>query len=234
MRMNDDAANPPLLEVSSLRKEYRQPDGSVLEALRLDSLRGHRGEAIALTGPSGSGKTTLLHMLAALIPPTSGSIVFDGRNLDSLGTSEARWRAVNVGYVFQESNLLPDFNLLENLLIAAEISGVPSDAARERAASLLCRLGLEGRIGGRPRQLSTGEQQRAAVARAVLHNPPLVLANEPTANLDAESSGVVMNILAELCSESRSLLLVATHDEAVRKLLPRVVALRQPEMIKED
>jgi ABC-type lipoprotein export system ATPase subunit len=216
-----------MLQVHELRKTYRQPDGSVVEALRLDSLEARRGEAIALTGPSGSGKTTLLNALAALIHPTEGEIVFDGQSLSALGASEARWRGVTVGYVFQEMNLLPDFSLWENLMLAAEISGVSYRPARERGLSLLGRLGLEDRKNRRPRELSLGEQQRAAVARAVMHSPPLVLADEPTASLDAENSEIVMDLLTEFCLCSKSVLLVATHDEAVKKRFPRVVALQR-------
>ncbi|MDR1622483.1 MAG: ATP-binding cassette domain-containing protein [Synergistaceae bacterium] len=211
----------PLLEIHGLRKEYMQPGGPV-QALYLDFLEARAGDAIAVTGPSGSGKTTLLHLLAALVRPSQGSIRFDGRDLPAAAYS-ARWRALSVGYVFQEMNLLPDFSLLENLLIAAEISGVPR--AFDRSLSLLCRLGIEDLRYRRPAKLSLGEQQRAAVARAVLHAPPLLLADEPTASLDAENAGIVMNLLLELAAESKSLLLVATHDEAVKKRFPRVVEL---------
>jgi ABC-type lipoprotein export system ATPase subunit len=217
----------PSLVVRNLRKEYRQPGGNVAIALQLDSLTACRGEAVALTGPSGSGKTTLLHILAALIRPSGGEVSFNGRSLSRLGSSEASWRAATVGYVFQEMNLLPDFNLSENLLLAAEISGVRRDVACERAASLLGRLGLGERAKSRPSELSLGEQQRAAVARAIIHSPPLVLADEPTASLDSENAGIVVNLLFELCAESSSLLLVATHDEDVAKLFRRVVALRR-------
>ncbi|MDR1977270.1 MAG: ATP-binding cassette domain-containing protein [Synergistaceae bacterium] len=216
----------PLLEIRELRKEYTQP-GVPVRALSLDFLEAQRGEAVAVTGPSGSGKTTLLHLLAALIRPTRGIIRFDGRDLGSLGASAARWRALSVGYVFQNMNLLPDFSLLENLTIAAEISDVPRRRALDRSWALLRRLGLYGLSHRRPAELSLGEQQRAAVARAVLHSPPLVLADEPTASLDATNAEVVMDLLLELGAESRSLLLVATHDETVKKRFSRVVELQK-------
>ena len=195
--------------------------------LRLESLRAFKGEALAVVGPSGSGKTTLLHILAALIHPTDGEVLFEGRDLHAAALSEARWRALSVGYVFQDMNLLPDFSVLENLLLAAEVSGIPRTAARERALLLLRRLGLEERRHSRPAELSLGEQQRAAVARAVLHAPPLVLAVEPTASLDAENARAVIDLLLELCEESRSLLVAATHDEAVKKRFPRLVELKK-------
>ncbi|MDR1966091.1 MAG: ATP-binding cassette domain-containing protein [Synergistaceae bacterium] len=227
--MRDNGAYVPSLTVKSLRKEYRQPDGSTAIALRLDSLAALGGEAIAVTGPSGSGKTTLLRLLAALIRPSGGEISFNGQDLSLLGPSEARWRASAVGYVCQEMNLLPDFSVMENMMLAGEISGMGRAAARERAAALLRRLGIGGKAGSRPSELSLGERQRAAVARAVLHSPPLVLADEPTASLDAENSRVVMKVLLELCSESSSLLLVATHDDEVIKLLPREIPLKRSE-----
>jgi putative ABC transport system ATP-binding protein len=216
----------PLLEVRELRKEYMQPGGPVT-ALHLDFLEAQAGDAIAVTGPSGSGKTTLLHLLAALTRPSEGSIRFGGWDLDSENAS--RWRALSVGYVFQEMNLLPDFSLLENMMLAAEISGVPQDRALDRSLSLLCRLGIEDLRHRRPAKLSFGEQQRAAVARAVLHTPPLLLADEPTASLDAENARIVINLLLELAGESQSLLLVATHDEAVKKRFPRVLKLTKNE-----
>jgi putative ABC transport system ATP-binding protein len=166
-------------------------------------------------------------MLAALVRPSGGEIFFNGQDLSRLGTLEASWRSVTVGYVFQEMNLLPDFSLSENLTLAAEISGVRRDVACERAASLLGRLGLGERAKSRPPELSLGEQQRAAVARAIIHSPPLVLADEPTASLDSENAGIVMSLLFELCGESSSLLLVATHDGDVAKLFRRAVSLRR-------
>ncbi|MDR2179811.1 MAG: ATP-binding cassette domain-containing protein [Synergistaceae bacterium] len=216
----------PLLQVRGLRKEYMQPGGPVT-ALWLDFLEAGAGDAIVVTGPSGSGKTTLLHLLAALIQPSEGSIHFGGQDLDSVGDCSAHWRALSVGYVFQEMNLLPDFSLLENLMIAGEISKVPR--ALERSLFLLRRLGIEDLSHRRPGKLSLGEQQRAAVARAVLHAPPLLLADEPTASLDAENAGIVIDLLLELAGESKSLLLVATHDESVKKRFPRVLELTKNE-----
>jgi putative ABC transport system ATP-binding protein len=226
--LNSHLHSPPLLEVRELRKEYMQPGGPV-QALYLDFLEARAGDAIAVTGPSGSGKTTLLHLMAALIRPSGGSIRFDGQDLNAAGTSSARWRASSVGYVFQEMNLLPDFSLLENLMLAAEISGVPRDRALERALYLLRRLGIEDVRHRRPAKLSLGEQQRGAVARAVIHTPPLVLADEPTASLDAKNAAIVTNLLLELAAESKALLFVATHDESVKKRFSRLLELTKNE-----
>jgi ABC-type lipoprotein export system ATPase subunit len=219
-------AKAPLLEASSLRKDYRQPDGSAITALQLDSLSAYPGDAIAVTGPSGSGKTTLLHILAAIIKPTAGEARFAGRDITKLGKNEAAWRALTVGYIFQDINLLPDFSILENLMLASEISHVPSHTAESRASDLLRRLGLWDRKNLRPANLSLGERQRAAVARAIVHQPPMILADEPTASLDSANGQAVIQMLMELCAERKSLLIVSTHDEAVKRAFPRSVKLR--------
>ena len=220
--------NISFLEVKELRHYYNQPDGSRVEALNLDYMPASRGEAIAVVGPSGSGKTTLLHILAALIRPTCGEVLFDGRDIFAAGQTGALWRSASVGYIFQEMNLLPDFSALENILLAAEISSVPWVVARERANSLLQRLDLWNQRNRRPAYMSLGEQQRAAVARAVVHSPSIILADEPTASLDAENARIVMNILTELCAESQTLLIIATHDEAIKKRFERIVELQRP------
>jgi ABC-type lipoprotein export system ATPase subunit len=190
-------------------------------------MAAYPGEAISVTGPSGSGKTTLLRVLAAITKPTFGEVLFAGLDITRLGNDEAAWRAVSVGYIFQDINLLPDFSVLENLMLAAEISRVPGKAAESRASDLLTRLGLDDRKNSRPAKLSLGERQRAAVARAVIHRPPMILADEPTASLDAENGRVVIRMLTELCAERHTLLVVATHDEAVMRALPRSVRIRE-------
>jgi putative ABC transport system ATP-binding protein len=224
---NSKNSTKPLLDVKGLRHCYRQPDGSFHTALKLDRLQARGGEAIALAGPSGSGKTTFLHILAALIRPTEGEILFGGRDLSNMGAAGSTWRAESVGYVFQDINLLPDFSVLENLMIAAEISNLARGAALSRAISLLERLGLTDKMKSRPARLSLGEQQRTAVARALLHSPLMVLADEPTASLDAENSRAVVNLLLELCRDSQSLLIAATHDETVKSVFGRVVELEK-------
>jgi ABC-type lipoprotein export system ATPase subunit len=219
----------PFLEVCKLHHSYSQPDKGQVQAFSLDHMSASRGEAIAVVGPSGSGKTTFLHILAALIRPTGGEVLFGGRNIFSPRQSGALWRSTSVGYVFQEMNLLPDFSALEHSLLAAEISNVPGAVAWERANSLLHRLDLWNQRNRRPAGLSLGEQQRAAVARAVVHSPAVILADEPTASLDAKNAEVVMNILMELCTESGTLLIMATHDEAVKKRFGRVLQLQRPQ-----
>lgn len=220
----------PILKIRSLHKDYDLP-GGIVRALQLSFLDAAKGEAIAITGPSGSGKTTLLHLLAALKRPSGGSIEFEGKSITSLNASAAaNWRAKNVGYVFQDVNLLPDFDVLENLLIAAEISTVPGKLAIERAYALLDCLNIKERKHHRPEKLSLGERQRAAIARALIHRPPIILADEPTASLDAQNTEIVINLLLDLSKES--ILIVTTHDEAVKKRFTRFVELRKLEEIQ--
>ena len=221
------APSASILVIRSLHKEYKLPGGHV-RALQLDFLEAQRGEAIAITGPSGSGKTTMLHILAALSRPSGGCVMFDGQEISSLETTAAAlWRSENVGYVFQDVNLLPDFDVMENMLLAAEISNIPRRHAIDRAEMLLRRLGVEDRLRHRPAKLSLGEQQRVAIARALIHEPPLLLADEPTASLDALNAKIVVNLLLEICEEAKTLLLVATHDEAVQNRFIRNVKLRK-------
>jgi ABC-type lipoprotein export system ATPase subunit len=224
----------PLFEVKNLRHRYRQTDGSYVNALELDGMTARRGDALAVTGPSGSGKTPLLNILEALVRPTEGEVLFDGKDLFAAGGSSALWRSKSVGYIFQEMNLLPDFSVSENLLLAAEISDVPRSAAEKRANSLLRRLNLWNRRNSRPAKLSLGEQQRTAVARAVIHSPAVILADEPTSSIDAENTGIVMNLLMELREESHALLILATHDETIKKRFDRIVRLQRPNAAASD
>ena len=217
-----------MLEIRSLVKQYALPDGTVVEALRLPKLTVRHGESVLIEGVSGSGKTTLLHLLALLYTPTAGKILFEGTDLTQLSNSARdSWRAKHVGYIFQSMNLLPEFNALENLLIAAAIAGVPKKLAEEKGFALLEHLGLGERARHRPAQLSLGEQQRVAAARAVIHDPLIVLADEPTASLDAENSLTVMNLLRELTARSGSSLIVCTHDNFSKKSFDRTVRLEQ-------
>ena len=230
--MTESAA--PLFEVKDLRHYYKQTGGSCVHALKLDRMTASRGDALAVTGPSGSGKTTLLHILAAVIRRPIGEVLFDGKDLFAAGQSGARWRSRSVGYIFQEMNLLPDFSVLENLLLAAEISGVQRYAAEKRADALLRRLNLWNQRNNRPAKLSLGEQQRTAVSRAIIHSPAVILADEPTSSIDAENTGIVMDLLMELCKESQTLLILATHDETIKKCFGRIIHLQRPNSAAAD
>lgn len=218
-----------VLEVSDLQKSFRPPDGGppslVIDVARLE-LRA--GELVALEGTSGSGKTTLLHTIAGILTPDRGRVVIAGEEMT--GRSEAardRLRARRVGYVFQSFHLLQGYTALENVTLAMAFAASPGGARpREaRARELLARVGLDHRLHYRPRQLSAGQQQRVAVARALANAPAVVLADEPTGNLDAASAQETLKLLLEICGESGAALMLVSHDAAVLNALPRRLRL---------
>jgi putative ABC transport system ATP-binding protein len=185
------------------------------------------GERVALTGPSGSGKSTLLALLGALELPTSGAIAFAGRDIASLDArGRARYRRHEIAFIFQSFRLLPHLTALENVALPAMLAGVPKATAVERASVLLDRVGLRERRAHRPTRLSAGEQQRVAAARALINGPRLLLADEPTGNLDAESALAVLDLIDELVRERSLTLLVATHSPEIARRAGRAVALR--------
>jgi putative ABC transport system ATP-binding protein len=188
------------------------------------SLSIEPGEAVAILGASGSGKTTLLALLAGLDVPSSGKVFIDGQELFALDEDgRARLRRNRVGFVFQTFQLLPALTALENVMLPLELAG--HDRARERAEKILRRVGLGERLDHYPRQLSGGEQQRVAVARAFASEPQLVFADEPTGNLDAATGAEIIALMFELNREKRTTLLLVTHDESLASLCPRRLRL---------
>src|SRR5256885_14014339 len=215
----------PLVQAVEIEKRY--VDGpavvSVLEDL---SLEIEAGERIAIVGESGVGKSTLLHLLGALDRPTTGRILFDGEDVFARRETElAAFRNREVGFVFQFHHLLPDFTALENVMLPALIAGEAFREARARAASLLERVGLRERLAHRPGQLSGGEQQRVAVARALVLRPRLVLADEPTGNLDPGTGEDVQQLMLELNQEHGAALVVATHNDRLAAAMGRTLRL---------
>lgn len=213
-----DAA--PVLRVEALRKAYRSPDGEVTPVLDIPALELRAGEQVALRGASGSGKTTLLHIIAGILTPDSGRVLIDGADITSMG--EARrdaLRAERIGYVFQTFNLLQGYSALENVLLGM-MFGRGADA--KAAAALLERVGLGNRLSYRPRQLSVGQQQRVAVARALANHPRLVLADEPTGNLDPRHGAEALTLIRDVCREQGAALLLVSHDPAVLSQFDRV------------
>jgi putative ABC transport system ATP-binding protein len=205
---------------------------------RLDVLTGVNlevadGDTVAIVGPSGSGKTTLLVLLAGLEPPFEGSVQLDGRALDALDEDAlADLRRDQIGIVFQSFHLVPSLTALGNVALPLEIAGAADTRARARA--MLDRVGLGGREDHYPRQLSGGEQQRVAIARALVHAPKLLLADEPTGNLDLRTGEKIIDLLFELNSDSGSTLVLVTHDEAIARRCQRLVRLHQGRLIEED
>ncbi|MGE3312739.1 MAG: ABC transporter ATP-binding protein [Limisphaerales bacterium] len=202
-----------LLEIRDLRKTYTTPDGGKLVVVDVPRFDMDPRRQVALSGESGSGKTTLLHLIAGILAPDSGSVRLDGVELAGLGeAARDRVRATHIGYIFQTFNLLQGYTCLENVLLGMSF-GPGSD--RGWAESLLRRVGLGDRLRHYPRQLSTGQQQRVAVARALANRPKLVLADEPTGNLDHRSAREALRLIREACAESEAALLLVSHDREV-------------------
>ncbi|MBO0857170.1 MAG: ABC transporter ATP-binding protein [Chloracidobacterium sp.] len=213
----------PVLEISNLKKSYIAPDGARSLVIDVPQFTLEAGEQVALGGASGSGKTTLLHLIAGILAPNSGRVVIAGEEMTAL--SEAgrdRLRAQTIGYVFQTFNLLQGYTTLENVMLGQMFGGgVDSKRARE----LLARVGLSGRLNYRPRQLSVGQQQRVAVARALANQPKLVLADEPTGNLDRRLALEALGLIREACRENRAALLLVSHDHDALSQFNRVISL---------
>jgi putative ABC transport system ATP-binding protein len=221
------------LETRDLTKVYGEGETAV-RALDGVSLGVERGDMVAIMGPSGSGKSTLLHLLGALDTPTSGEILLAGQRYDGLDEGElTRLRRERIGFVFQFFNLLPALSAEENVLLPALIAGRRDDAIRERASELLGRVGLTARADHLPPELSGGEQQRVSIARALLTEPEIVLADEPTGNLDTRSSTGVLDLLRELNESEGQTLVIVSHDPAAASTARRVVFLRDGKVAGE-
>lgn len=214
------------LEVSGLRKAYHTIGGEV-EALGGIDWQARPGEATAIMGPSGCGKTTLLNLLGGIDHPTSGKVVADGRELGNLSERELeKYRLLKIGYIFQFFNLIPSLSALENLEIPMVIAGVSRRERQERAQGLLEMIGLGGKDGKRPEELSGGEQQRVAICLALVNDPPLILADEPTGNLDTENGRAIADLLQRLAQDQGKTVIVATHDPKIVERFSRVYQMR--------
>lgn len=203
-----------MLEVSNLRKEYPTAQG-VLPILSDVSFALERGDSASIMGPSGSGKSTLLYVLGALEPPTAGRVTLDGADPFTLDPRAlAAFRNTRVGFVFQDHLLLPQCTVLENVLVPTLV-GAPDAGAPERAVELIDQVGLRGRIDHRPAELSGGERQRAALARALIRRPPLLLCDEPTGNLDHDSAAAVAELLFALHRRQQTILVIVSHNDGL-------------------
>ncbi len=220
-----DPETPPAVSAQGVCRNFLSPDGRELLVLRGVDLSVDHGETLAIMGPSGAGKSTLLHVLGALDEPTSGAVRIAGRRLSGLVDTEvARLRNELVGFVFQFHHLLRDFSALENVMLPQIIAGAERAEAESRATAVLEQVGLAERLHHRPNKLSGGEQQRVAVARALVNEPPLLLADEPSGNLDTETSKRLHDVLFALVEDHGSALIIVTHD---RELAERTGRVRQ-------
>ncbi|PYP90229.1 MAG: hypothetical protein DMF61_00540 [Blastocatellia bacterium AA13] len=215
----------PLLRVDSIEKIYE--GARSVAALRGVSLNAEAGDFIALMGPSGCGKSTLLHIIGGMDRPTSGSVVLGGKRIDSLPEEElARVRRRDIGFIFQFFKLLPTLSVIENITLPILLDGGSDREATSRARSLLERVGLSARSSHFPAELSGGEMQRVAIARAIIAKPSLLLADEPTGNLDSESGAEVMKLLGELNVEHNVTVILATHSNDAALAARRTVRMR--------
>lgn len=213
-----------MIELKDVSKIYRRASGEVRALDGLD-LRVERGEFVVIEGPSGSGKTTLLFTAAGLIRPTAGKVIVDGVELTGRGPAElARLRRKKFGFVFQMFHLIPYLSALENVCVPMGLAGVPPEEAAGRARALLSRFGLSTRADHYPAELSAGERQRVAISRAVANRPPIILADEPTGNLDPKAAADVFTALQEIHREGTSIMVV-THDERISKEATRLLRL---------
>ena len=215
-----------MLLLKNLKKSYREPDGSPLPILDIKEFQLAAGEQAALAGRSGCGKTTLLHVIAGISMPDSGEVRIDGKDITQLPEAgRDRFRADKIGYVFQTFNLLSGFTALENVLLGMTFAqGKPDE---RRARELLDRVGLGARLGHRPTSLSVGEQQRVAVARALANRPKLLLADEPTANVDTKHQRQVIDLIRDTCQEENVALFLVTHAPEVAEQFERVEQLEE-------
>jgi lipoprotein-releasing system ATP-binding protein len=224
--LKDGVSNPPLLLAEDVWKCYSGGAGEI-EVLRGVSLQLDAGESVAIVGPSGSGKSTLLNLIGTLDRPTRGRVLLDGADIAGRSEEElSQVRNRRIGFVFQLHHLLPQFNVIENVLMPTLVNPSRASEAGERARRLLARVGLEHRLAHRPGELSGGECQRVAVARALVNRPGLVLADEPTGSLDRAASENLVSLLAEINREEGAALIVVTHSVRLAERMGRVLALR--------
>ena len=216
----------PIIETRELRKTFGM-NGVAVEAVRGIDMKVNPGEFVAIVGPSGSGKSSLLHLLGAMDHPTSGEVLFQGRNLTKLNDRQrTELRAKHIGFIFQTFNLLPTLNAFENVEIAMRLGGIGRAERKGRTEELLQRVGLEQRTRHQPRYMSGGERQRVAIARALANRPQLLLADEPTGNLDSKTGTSILELMRNICTENQQTVILVTHDFRAASYANRILVLR--------
>lgn len=212
------------------------PMGEVkVEALRGVSLKIYNGEFVAITGASGSGKSTMMNVVGCLDKPTRGKIYLDEKDISSLSESSlAEIRGKKIGFVFQQFNLIPTLTALENVMLPMEFQNMPSSKIKERAKKIMEQVGLKDRMYHRPTELSGGQSQRVALARSLANNPEVILADEPTGNLDSKTGQYIMNLLCELYEKEGKTVVIVTHDTHLVKFAKRIIQLKDGQIEKES
>jgi lipoprotein-releasing system ATP-binding protein len=215
-----------LIKTSGLTKEYQLSKDSTLKVLRGIDLEVYEGEVVSIVGPSGAGKSTLLHLIGTLDKPTAGDVWFEDKKVSDLGSNDlARFRNTRIGFVFQFHHLLPEFTAIENVAIASMISGRSFKEVEVRAKELLTEVGLGERINHKPSELSGGETQRVAIARALVNSPGVVLADEPTGNLDTHNSEEIMHLIFRLREKYNQTFIIITHNEKFAGMTDRTIKM---------
>jgi putative ABC transport system ATP-binding protein len=223
----------PFVVVEEVSKRYQRKGGPAVTALKSVSLTLPARGMVAIIGPSGSGKSSLLHLLGAMDRPSEGEVIVAGQPLGRLSeASLAAFRRKSIGFVFQSFNLIPTLNVIENVMLPMEFNRIPKQARRERAKALLEQVGLGHRLTHRPNELSGGEMQRVAVARAIANGPPMVLADEPTGNLDSRSGEVVSDLLEKIAQER--LVILVTHSEALAQRADQVLHIKDGKLLDTE
>jgi len=221
-----------ILKATNINKVYRRGKIDV-PALKDVNIEIDRGEIVCLAGPSGSGKTTLLNLLGGVDTPTSGKIMVNGDELTNMGENElSNFRLKNVGLVFQFFNLIPTLTAKENVEFPLIIAGVPKEEKNSRALELLELVGLKHRVDHKPEELSGGEQQRVAIARALANNPSIIIADEPTGDLDSDTAKAFMNLVEDLNKTQNQTFIISSHDSMVMERIPQVYTIRDGEISK--
>ena len=223
-----------VIKCEELWKTYRT-DGLEASALKDVSLKINKGDIMAIMGPSGSGKSTLLHILGCLDKPTKGLLLIDGKDVSRMNDDQlARIRREKVGFVFQFFYLIPSLTTLGNVMLPMSFAGVAGEQQNKRATELLEMVGLGHRLQHRPNELSGGERQRAAIARAMANRPAIILADEPTGNLDSKSGADVIKILLNLNEEFKTTIIIVTHDKSIASCALRTIHLKDGEIVNEE
>jgi putative ABC transport system ATP-binding protein len=223
----------PLIQTENLTKVYGKGEAAVI-ALDHVNMSVNAGESVAVMGPSGCGKSTLLHLLGGLDRPTEGSVMIDGSSLSSLSDDAlTQLRRRKIGFVFQFFNLIPILDAVDNAALPLLLDGKPSAAAKQKATEWLQKVGLSARLGNRPDQLSAGQQQRVAIARALITAPTLVLADEPTGNLDSRASDEIAALLQQVAKEWGRAVVMVTHDPRIAAYADRIIFLKDGKVVNE-
>ncbi len=222
-----------VIRMDDVWKRYGMGKAGGLTVLKEIDLNIGQGEFVAITGPSGSGKSTMMNLVGALDAPSYGTIYLDNKDIEKMGESNlARLRSKKIGFIFQQFNLIPNMSALQNVMLPMELVDVPESYAKERATGLLNMLGLGERLNHKPSELSGGQQQRVAIARALANDPEVILADEPTGNLDSHTGKFVMDFLGKLHKEGKTIILV-THDLNLVSYAKRVVHIKDGRVEKE-